>query len=147
MPYTITPKTLALISNGKKTKVYELNKNIIVNENINPIISSNCLLNGSTFEGRQKATSYLTGITYKPPIVLDNHHEIILIPTHSTRNTSCSWINLTNILNYYPSKKGVIVEFRNKKKIYINISFNVFDNQVLRATRLESSLRGRNNKK
>ncbi len=147
MPYTITNKTLILLSNVKKTKVYELNKNMIINETLSSIISSNCIINGSTLEGRQKASSFLIGSSYKPPIILDSHYKIILIPTHSIRNNSCAWVNLANILNYKPYKKGVLIEFRNNKKVYVDVSFNIFDNQVLRATRLESSIRGRNNKK
>ena len=43
----------------------------------------------------------------------------------------------------YKSEEGIVIEFLNDKKIILNISFGVLDNQVLRATRLESALRGR----
>lgn len=147
MSYTITSKTLALYNNVRKTKIYEITNSFVINEALGTIIANNCLINGSTLEGRQKASSYLIGSNYKPPILLDNEHHIIMFPTHSTRNKACAWLNLSSILTYYACKNGVQVEFRCGKKLYFNISFHIFDNQVLRATRLESALRGRNNKK
>ena len=47
------------------------------------------------------------------------------------------------IKKYYKTDEGIVIEFLNDKKIILNISFGVLDNQVLRATRLESALRGR----
>ena len=35
------------------------------------------------------------------------------------------------------------IEFKNKRKLLLPISFGIIDNQVLRATRLESVLRQR----
>lgn len=147
MQYTITDKTLLLLHNDKLTKIYEDNQIINLPEDTTSIISNNCIYNGSTLEGRQQASSFLIGSSYKPPIVLDNSSNLILVPTHSTRNKSCAWVNLSTILNYKSHKKGILVEFRNNQKVFLNVSYNVFDKQVLRATRLESALRGRNNKK
>ena len=50
---------------------------------------------------------------------------------------------MDNIKKYYKSDEGIVIEFLNDKKIILNISFGILDNQVLRATRLESALRGR----
>lgn len=144
MSYIITNSTLAIISKGKKTKVVEEKQSILLNEMIANIIERNCYINGSTLEGRLKGSSYLLGSSYKPPIVINDSENIILIPTHSIRNKDCNWINLTTLLHYSPTDNNkVLIEFKNNKKIILNTSYNIFDKQVLRATRLESALKGR----
>lgn len=148
MPYIINSKTYALLSLGTKTKVIEKDKVFEVKEETNTIIARNCYYNCSTLDGRQKASSYLIGTNYKPPIILNEKRGIILIPTHSNRNNKCNWLILGNILNYYPNNdKTVKIEFLNHTKVDVPISYSIFDRQVLRATRLESILRGRKNQK
>lgn len=144
MSYIITNSTLAIISKGKKTKVVEEKQSILINEMTANLIERNCYLNGSTLEGRLKGSSYLLGSSYKPPIIINDSENIILIPTHSIRNKDCNWINLTTMLYYSPTDNNkVLIEFKNNKKIVLNTSYNIFDKQVLRATRLESALKGR----
>lgn len=146
MPYIINKNTEALVPMGNHTKILEKNKMFIIKDIPVNIIADNCILNGSTLEGRQKGSGSLLGSNYKPPIIINNSKEIILIPTHSSRNKSCVWINLSAIAYYRKNiKNKTIIEFLNKEKIEIDISFNIFDKQVLRATRLESAIRGRNN--
>lgn len=144
MSYIITNKTLAVIPNGKKTKVIEEKRSRLVDENTANIIENNCYFNGSTLEGRLKGSSYLLGSNYKPPIIINDSLNIILIPTHSIRNPECNWINLNTMLHYSPTDHNkVLIEFVNNKKVIINTSYNIFDKQVLRATRLESAIKGR----
>lgn len=148
MSYTISNHTLALLPTGKRTKIIEDDNITTIGEEATEIVAKNCQANGSTLEGRIKGSSYLIGSSYKPPIVVNDESHLILIPTHSNRNKQCCWITLNNVLNYNPYKKNsVLIEFRNHYKIVVNISYTIFDHQVLRATRLESALRGRNNKK
>ena len=144
MSYIISTDTLAIIPHGKKTKIIEQKHNIISNEITSEIIKRNCYINGSTLEGRVKGSSYLLGSTYKPPIIINDSLNIILIPTHSIRNNRCNWINLITMLHYTPtSDNKVLIEFINNRKLIIDISYNIFDKQVLRATRLESAIKGR----
>lgn len=148
MPYIITKTTLALIPKGKKTEIWDQNSKKIYSEPIIKIIEDNCIYNGSSLSGRQKGSVYLTGSSYKPPIVLSDTEEIILIPTHSVRNKSCAWINLNNILKYNEiDNKNTLIVFQNLTKITLNISYPIFDRQVMRATRLESTIRKRNKQK
>ena len=148
MPYIINENTLALLPNGKKTKILEFAREKIVEESICKIIEYNCNLNGSTFEGRRKGSTYLIGASYKPPIILDEVKKIILIPTHSSKNPNCAWFILENILKYSLNKKHeVTIIFKNHQQIDLNLCYANFDKQVLRATRLESALRGRKHTK
>lgn len=144
MPYIINENTIALLPIGKNTKVLEIAGEKLVKATILKIIEDNCNLNGSTLEGRRKGSSYLIGVSYKPPIIMDEVKKIILIPTHSSKNPNCAWFVLENILKYSLNKNHqVTILFKNNQKIELNIGYANFDRQVLRATRLESAIRGR----
>ena len=148
MPYIIEEKTLALIPQGKKTKILEYSKETIKNYSIKKVIEYNCYINGSTLTGRRHASSYLIGASYKPPIIIDEIQKIILVPTHSYRNPECIWLVLNNILKYeLKSEKQVTVIFKNEQKLDLNISYSMFDKQIFRATRLESVIRSQKYKK
>ena len=65
----------------------------------------------------------------------------------SPRTNKCAWISLKGISKYYSEKNKMFIEFKNRQKVEIDISYGVIDNQILRATRLESVLRQRKSKK
>lgn len=137
--YKITKNTYAILAYTKtKSKIIEKEKIFYINSSVNDIIEYNCYINGSTLKGRQKASAYLLGIKAKPPAILSETEEIIIFPTHSIINEKSSWIVLKNVLKYsnYRNKKTV-VEFQNHEKIIINISPYIFDQQIIKATRLE----------
>lgn len=144
MPYIIKEKTLALIPYESKTQVLEYTTDVIIEEQILQILEHNCILSGSTLEGRRNGSSSLIGATYKPPIVIDEVKKMILIPTRSYRHPKCIWLVLQNILKYQvKNDKQVTVIFKNNKKFDLEISYSAFDRQVLRAARLQSALKGR----
>ena len=146
--YEINSNTLALISKNDKTKVYETNRSFIVDKSANEIIEDSCSFFGSSLSGRQKGTASLIGVTYKCPIIIEESKNIIFFPTCSPRISSCSWISLNNIENYYSNGSGrVIIKFKNGQKILLSSTFGIIENQILRSTRLESVLRGRINQK
>lgn len=147
MPYIINELTNAIIADKNKTRILEGKHNYYLKESTPNVVDKACCYNGANLEGRQKGTSYLLGSKYKPPIIVNETLNLILIPTHSIRNKACSWVMLNNIINYKAVDNMVIVEFKNGEKISLNITYSKFDKQVMRATRLESILRGRNSKK
>lgn len=144
MPYIIKEKTLALIPKGSKTHILETSNDILIEEHILQILEHNCILSGSTLEGRRHGSSSLIGATYKPPIVIDEVKKLILIPTHSYRHPKCIWIVSQNVLKYYiKNDNQATVIFKNNQEIDLEISYAIFDRQVLRAARLQSALKGR----
>lgn len=148
MQYLINEQTLCLLPYKGNTQVIEMKHRFTIKRSPSSIVDICCCHYGSNLEGRQKGSSYLLGTSYKTPIIIDETKKIILIPTHSIRNNSCSWFLLNNILNYYEIEKNQTeIVFINGKKITISYSYSKFDKQVIRATRLESILNGRNNKK
>jgi len=144
--YEINSDTLALIFAGNKTRVYENNRVFLVDKLPNKIVSDSCSFFGSSLAGRQEGTNNLIGVSYKCPIIIEESKKIIFFPTCSPRIDKCSWIGINNIENYYSDHLGrTIIKFRNGRKILLAESFGRIDNQILRATRLESVLRGRIN--
>ena len=144
MGYIINSSTVALISiKNKITRVIEIDHSFIINESTMKIIENSCEYFGSSYLGRHKGTKILTGINYKSPIIIEESKNIIFFPTTSPRDISCSWISLFYINNYINKDGKIEILFENGEKIIIDISYGSFDNQYLRATKLESILRKR----
>ena len=142
--YEINEGTLAVISTSDESSiVYEEEKIFTVNKCANEIMEDSCAYFGSSLAGRQQGTNNLIGVTHKSPVIVEESREIIFFPTCSPRLTKCSWVSLNNIEKYYTEGKKVIIEFKNGQKLKLNLSYGIIDNQILRATRLESVLRGR----
>lgn len=142
--YEINNDTLAIIPLGEgKSKVIESTCELIINRTPMEIIEDSCLYFGSSYDGRHCATKYLLGISYKSPIVVEETKNIIFFPTNSPRQYDCCWISLRNIIDYKRNNKNSIIYFENGKNVQVNISYGSLDNQILRATRLESIIRNK----
>lgn len=142
--YEINDCTLAIIPiDEEDSLVYEDKKIYHVHKSTSDIVRDSCLVYGSTLDGRIKGTEKLIGIKYKPPVIIDEIKEIVFFPTCSLRYNCPAWIGLRNIKNYYQKDCSVILEFRNGVKVNIKVPFGTINNQILRASRLESALRGR----
>lgn len=146
--YEINDETLAIIPIGEDySQVYELNQDLNVYQNANKIMEESCLYFGSSLDGRKKGTENMIGINYKAPVIVEETKEIIFFPLSSSRYNNAIWIGLKNLRKYYKREDEIVLEFVNGKKIFLKSSYGVFNNQVLRATRLESALRGRKTSK
>ncbi len=143
--YEINDKTVALYAMAGKTRVYEEDKNFIVEKAANAIMEDSCSYFGSSLAGRKKGTESLIGVSYKAPIIVEESNEIIFFPTSSPRMNTCSWVRSSMVEGYYYQNNKLIVEFKNGDKIPFDVSYGVIDNQILRATRLEAVLRYRKN--
>ena len=142
--YEISEDTLAIIPmKNNMSKIIEKNNVLIVNLSPMDIINYSCLYFGSSYEGRHSATKHLLGISYKSPIVIEESRNMIFFPTKSPRLFNCYWISLKNISNYNEYKNNSEIVFKNGFKLEIPISYGSLDNQILRATRLESILRNK----
>ena len=145
--YEINEDTLALISIDNKTKIFENKRTFTIEKEVSKIMEDSCEYFGSSLSGRQKGTEKLIGVTYKAPIIVEESKNIIFFPTSSPRIKSCNWISLNNLERYYTKNEKVVLEFKNKQKIMLDLSYGIIDNQILRATRLEAVLRGRKSEK
>ena len=144
--YEINCDTLALIPvSEKETKIIERNNVFNINRPVMDIIEDSCEYFGSSYLGRHEGTKKLIGITHKAPIIIEESKNLIYFPTTSPRLENCIWIALNNIKTYERKNGKTELEFTNNKRIRLDISFGSLDNQVLRATKLESVLRKRIN--
>lgn len=139
--YEINAQTLAIIPIGtNKSKIIEEHGNLIVNKPPIKIIDDSCRFFGSSYDGRFLGTKQMTGITHKSPIIIEETRKIIFFPTNSPRNEKCIWLSLNNINCYEENGNECTIKFCCGKKISISSSYTIIDNQILRATRLESVL-------
>lgn len=142
--YEINCDTLALVPISEtETKVIERNNVFLVKKPVMEIIENSCEYFGSSYLGRHEGTKKLIGITYKAPIIIEETKNLIYFPTASPRLLDCIWISLNNIKGYESKNGKTELLFNNNKKMKLNVSFGSFDNQVLRATKLEAVLRKR----
>ena len=144
--YEINNSTLAVISIDDTTcKVLEEEAEYTVNKSSYEIIDNSCKYFGSSYKGRYEGTKSLIGMNYKLPIIIEESRNIIFFPTSSPQLNECCWISLNKISDYVVENNNVYIFFKNGFKLKVNISFFTLENQILRASRLESVLRHRKN--
>lgn len=142
--YEINTSTLLIIPINKTTsKVVEKENTFIVNKKSTEIIDDSCRYFGSSLIGRLEGTKNLIGVNYKSPIIIEDALDIIFFPTSSPRFNNCFWISLNNIKDYKKNQKTSKLIFKNDFVINLNISYESLQNQIYRATMLESTLRKR----
>lgn len=144
--YEINKSTLAIIPISKNcSKVIEQENDYIINNSTTNIIDHSCKFFGSSYNGRYEGTKNLVGFNYKSPIIIEESKEIIFFPTSSPRFDNCSWISLNNIEKYIKKENISSIYFKNGLIMDLEISYSSLENQILRATMLESKLRQRKN--
>lgn len=139
--YIINEGTLAITPYGKRSSlIYDVKGEYVVNKNPNKLMELNCLRNGSSYKGRLCSTELLTGISYKAPVMVIESDNIVFFPTSSPRLKTCLWINNNNIngVNYDEDKNVCIINFSNDFNLEVDMSLNVINNQIYKASRLES---------
>lgn len=145
--YEINEETLALlVMDDFKTKVIEKNNEYVIDQSTYEIMEHSCNYFGSSLEGRKEGSKAMLGTNYKIPILIEESREIIFFPTSSLQSDKCEWIALKNIRDYNLNDDNTtIITFENGKKVFVKMKYLNFQNQILRATRLESIIRKRKN--
>ncbi len=146
--YEINEGTYAICSNDRLgSTILEEEGTYEILENPSHVIDYGCNYFGSTYKGRREGAIHILNSRYKVPIVIEDSQNMIFFPTGNKDDYECSWIALNKIKNYAPSGRKTKVEFINGEILTFDISFRSFQNQVLRASRLDSILMNRKNKK
>lgn len=144
--YEISSETLAIIPiDSFRSKVIEKYGTKIIEKTPMQIIQDSCNFFGSSYFGRAKGTQKLIGVSHKAPIIIEESKEIIFFPTSSPRLYECCWISLKNINEFKKEESKSLIMFNTGYSIMLDMSYGSLENQVLRATRLESVLRTRKN--
>ncbi len=132
----INENTLFIMKKHEKVEIISLDGKIETKEHITKILDESCLYYGSSLEGRIKSSKYLTKLSSKVPIILNEKENLILFPIYSMRNEVGLWFIYNNIMNYRKVKKYVEVTFKNNEKVLFLISYNIFYNQMLKCGNL-----------
>ena len=146
--YEINDETLAIVPDDIwNSIVVEDNCNYEVERKPLEIIDYSCKYFGSSYPGRKEGSKDILNSSYKLPILVEDTRNLVFFPTTSPVDNDCSWISLKNIKEYKRlNNLQTEVEFKNGKIITVDISYNSFNNQVMRASRLESITRNRREK-
>ncbi len=144
--YYINSGTCAIIPIDKElSHVYEIYNSYVIEKSVKEIIDDSCKYYGCSYKGRCDGSRRILNMNYKLPIVIEEYNNIIFFPTNSPRFDTCIWISLNNIVNYEKFKEGSQLIFQNDRKIVLDISYYSLENQIFRATLLESLIRRRRN--
>ena len=101
--YLISNKTIALQKKEKQTIIYNVDNFIVINKSLIKVLNENCLLNGCSFEGRQKSAKKILNKSYKLPLIISNN--ITLLQLNSLRDDGCLLLVLNKIIDYEEKKK------------------------------------------
>ena len=146
--YEINEETLAIMPDDVWSSMvleddfkYEINKTPL------EILDYSCKYFGSSYPGRKDGSKDILNSSYKLPILVEDTRNIIFFPTSSPLDDSCTWISLGNIKDYRKvGKNKTEILFKNNKVMTVDVSYYSFNNQVMRASRLESIIRNRKEK-
>ncbi|MBQ8234351.1 MAG: competence protein ComK [Bacilli bacterium] len=140
--YIINSDTLLLIPLDEDVcKIVEKEREIIIKTTVMDVINNSCLYFGCSLQGRIEGTKYLLNCSYKLPIVVDNHNDLIFFPTLSYTSSKCHWISFNNIESYTKKdKNNTLIKFNNQNTYVIPTTLSSFENQYFRSLRLHSIL-------
>lgn len=122
--------------NQKESEIVNLNGSFSIPYSIKTILDKNCKLFGSSLNGRIESSKEWLGYDYKLPIIIDEIRNLVLFPTRSIDSPKNIWFSYNAIDDYNYKKDGIEIILKNGKKIKIKESFNVFENQYIRAAKL-----------
>lgn len=143
--YEINDGTLAILFKEQgKSEILEEDCQYIVDQKPYKIMDYSCQYFGSSYEGREQGSQRMLGSSrYKVPVIVEETKNLIFFPTVSPSSNDCSWVALNKIKNYEKQDQNTKIVFQNDQEIILPISYRTIENQILRATRLESILHKR----
>ena len=145
MKYEINEGTLAIMPLDTNTsKVLEDEVEYVIEENPYQIMEESCKYFGSSYRGRKEGAKSILGDGYKVPILVEDGRNIIFFPTVSPTDKHCIWLASSKIksIDSIDELSSRII-FDNNQEIEVPVSYRSLQNQLLRATRLESVVRNR----
>ncbi|MEK4566452.1 competence protein ComK [Alkalihalobacillus sp. FSL R5-0424] len=124
--------------------IMESNQTYYVKQTPLQLIKQACLTNGSSFDGRSTFSVSSLGIKSKPPILISESQAIIAAPTHSPSNPRCEWFFSRHVVaideTSQEGKNGTQVTFRDRTKVFFEISHNQFLGALTKAHRCQAFL-------
>ena len=137
--YEINSETLAILPfEDNKTKIIEANNEYIIESTPYQVMEHSCSYFGSSLKGRLEGAKHMLGSIYKAPVLVEETRDIVFFPTISPNLEDNSWISLNNLKKCEKSDYKTLISFDNDKKIEIDIPYLSIENQILRASRLQT---------
>ena len=142
--YEIDLSTVMLIGiDESKTKVVTLDDEFIIDIDSKKIMDNSCKFFGSSLSDRVNMTKRLVGIKSKSPIIVEDSRNIIFFPLKSVRDKCNIWISFNNLEKYVKNGDRTAFVFKNNKRVVIDFSYYIIDNQVTRSLMLDYELKKR----
>ena len=142
--YEIDLSTVMLIGiDESKTKVVTLDDEFILDIDSKKIMDNSCKFFGSSLSDRVNMTKRLVGIKSKSPIIVEDSRNIIFFPLKSVRDKCNIWISFNNLEKYVKNGDRTAFVFKNNKRVVIDFSYYIIDNQVTRSLMLDYELKKR----
>lgn len=133
--FKIDKEVLMIDYDGLNTNVTTTYGDVIFKgNNIKSILNESCISYGSSLNGRINGSKWALKSKYKLPIVVSEKEKLVFFPVKELGKEI--WVNFEMINDVKRYKDSVKVEFKNGLKVDINVSYTVFNNQVLKASRL-----------
>ncbi len=143
--YEINSKTNSILAiTGKGSIIFEGVKEIYNPKKPQAIINHSCKYYGSTYDGRLKTSQAILGTKYKLPIAISESKDIIMFPTKSFYDDTCSWISFNNIVKYEEINNKVCIYFKEGSPQIFDISLKTLEIEILRASKLLLILKSHN---
>ena len=137
----ISSNTVLIRNKGEReAEILYYNNSITVPYSSKKIIDNNCKLFGSSLNGRIESSKEWLGYDYKLPIIIDEIRNLVLFPTRSIDSPKNIWLSFNAIDDYNSYKDGIELTLKNGKKVFIKESFNVFESQYIRASKLHKRI-------
>jgi len=142
--YEIDLSTVMLIGiDDCKTKVVTLDNEFIIDIDSKKIMDNSCKYFGSSLSDRVNMTKRLVNISSKSPVVIEESRNIIFFPLKSVRDKCNIWISFNNLEKYVKNGDKTTFIFKNDKRVVIDFSYYIIDNQVTRSLMLDYELKKR----
>ena len=133
--FKIDKEVLLIDYDGLNTTVETTHGDVIFKGNvIKKILNESCINYGSSLNGRIKGSKYALKSKYKLPIIISEKEKLVFFPVKEMGREI--WVNFDMIKEVKRKNNGVVVCFKNGLSQEINVSYTVFNNQVLKASRL-----------
>ncbi len=135
MNYIIKNDTLYLRVNNESIYVKEINNEMILNENIIKVLNNSCIYYGSSLKGRILGAKSLIKSKYKLPLIISEKNNLFFINIKD-KNGYEYWLNFQYIKDYIYVDNLLKIFFVSDKSLLINCSWTIFNNQMLKCSRL-----------
>ena len=135
MNYIINNNTVYLKVKNEDVYVKEINNEMILNENIIKVLNNSCIYYGSSLKGRILGAKSLIKSKYKLPLIISEKNNLFFINIKD-KNGYEYWLNFQYVKDYIYVDNLLKIFFEYDKSLLINCSWTIFNNQMLKCSRL-----------